>query len=57
MKKTQYSMLVGTSGRYGQNSLHRRVYTDGEHLYIKKDNKLVNVDEQFKNKSHLFINC
>lgn len=47
MKKTDMTVCVRDNKGYG---VCRVVYKNGEHYYVKVDNKLVNVDEKIKRK-------
>lgn len=50
MRKTNKSVLVCmTSTR----PIYRRVFTDGEHFFVKWHNKLINVDKDIKNRNYI----
>lgn len=50
MKRTGYAVAVEQHSTYIE---YRMVFTDGTHYYIKRNGKLINVDEDIKSGHYL----
>ncbi len=52
MKKTDYMICCGKSGKYGTN-VYRSVVTDGERYFIKWNGKIIDVTEDIRNHNYI----
>lgn len=52
MKKTDYKVCVGTSGKYGY-PVYRSVVTDGTDYYVKWQGKMVNVNKEIEKRQYI----